>query len=92
MDKYFCSFGGFVVYLCINSSKQNKMKKKFVIQCANTKKYFYGIWDFFNWTDNFLESTFFDSEKEAEEFIEHEDKYGDFSGKYLIILKVLIPS
>ena len=73
----------------IHKQKQNKMKKKFVIQCATTKKYFVGFSKFCDW-DDFLAPVFFDSEKKAEEFIEN-NMFGDFNGKYIIILKVLTP-
>ena len=64
------------------------MKKKFVIQSTTNKKYYYNsIWDFHNWTDNILQSTFFDSEEEVEEAIK--DDFFD-GGDCVIILKVFV--
>ena len=70
----------------IHKQKQNKIKKKFGIQCATTKKYFACL-KTYSWKDDFLLSSFYDSEEEAKEFIK-QDKFGAFIGKSLNILAV----
>ncbi len=85
-------FAGYknLLYICsiIHNQKQNKMEKKFVIQCATTKHYFACFPKSYSWKDDFLLSSFYDSEEEAKEFIERENKFGAFIGKSLNILAV----
>lgn len=67
-------------------TKFEKMKKKFVIQNAIDKKYWYGFYTNKNWTDDILEARFFDDKQEMEDWIEN--NIGELEGMVLVAIEV----
>jgi hypothetical protein len=61
------------------------MKKKFIIQNAVDKKYWYGFYTNKNWTDNILESRLFEDKQETEDWI---NNVSELDGMFLIIIEV----
>lgn len=63
-----------------------KMKKKFIIQNAIDKKYWYGFYTNKNWTDDILEARLFENKQEMEDWIEVYQYY--FEGMFLVAIEV----
>ena len=63
-----------------------KMKKKFIIQNAIDKKYWYGFYTNKNWTDDILEARLFENKQEMEDWIEN--NIGDLEGMFLVAIEV----
>jgi hypothetical protein len=62
------------------------MKKKFVIQNAIDKKYWYGYYTNKNWTDDILEAKLFENKQEMEGWIGV--ILGVFEGMFLVAIEV----
>lgn len=61
------------------------MKKKFIIQNAIDKQYWYGFYTNKNWTDNILEARMFDHKPDMENWIKN---ISGFEGLYIIIIEI----
>lgn len=62
------------------------MKKKFVIQNAIDKKYWYGFYTNKNWTDDILEARLFENKQEIKNLIKND--FGELEGMFLIVIEV----
>jgi hypothetical protein len=63
-----------------------KMKKKFIIQNAIDKKYWYGFYTNKSWTDDILEARLFKNKQEMEDWIEN--NIGKLEGMFLVAIEV----
>jgi hypothetical protein len=78
-----CTF----VYEIIKERLKNRiMKKKFVIQNAIDKKYWYGFYTNKNWTNDILEARLFENKQEMEDWIEN--NIGELEGMFLVAIEV----
>jgi len=62
------------------------MKKKFVIQNAIDKKYWYGYYTNKNWTDDILEARLFHNKEEIEDWIG--SNIDTLGGMFIIVIEV----
>lgn len=63
-----------------------KMKKRFIIQNAIDKKYWYGFYTNKNWTDDILEARLFGDKQEVKDWIEFNTD--ELQGMFLVIIEV----
>ena len=64
----------------------NRMEKKFAIQNAIDKKYWYGFYTSKKWTDDILEAELFENNQEMEDWIKN--NYDEVEGMFLVVIEV----
>ena len=69
-------------------NKQLNMQKKFVIQNAIDKTYWYGWYTNKKWTDDILEAYFFMNEQELEDWIK--SNFNEIEGMALISIEIWV--
>lgn len=63
-------------------------KKKFALQNAVDKTYWYGFYSNKKWTDDILEARLFDSMSEMRDYVEN--NFSEFEDVVLVIVKLLV--